>query len=108
MSKKNDGKAGMKLPKQIAGVKLPKELRKKGDALIAQASSPEGRAAIAKGVTVVAGAAAAMAQAAAAKKQPATEATAKPEGATIDSGDALANAIGAGVDAVLGRLFPKA
>lgn len=101
-----------KLPKRVAGVKIPKQWRKGGEALIAQAQSPEGRAAIAKGVSVVAGAAAAMAQAAAAKnpataKQPAAETDQKPAQPGTGNPDALADAIGAAADAVLGRLFAK-
>ena len=111
-----DGKKKTKLPKQIAGIKIPKDVRKGGERLIAQAQSPEGRAAIAKGVTLVAGAATAMAQAAAIKKQAAADASsAKPGDATSVHADPhapphpnpLGDAIGAGVDAVLGRLFAK-
>ena len=105
-----EGKKTGKLPKQIAGVKIPKELRKGAEKLVAKAQSPEGRAAIAKGAAMVAGMAATMAQASAAKKagvQPVkAEAPAAP-GQPGASNDALADAIGAGVDAVLGRLFPK-
>lgn len=106
MSKKGKAK-GAKLPKQVAGVKIPKELRRKGDALLAQAASPEGRAAIAKGMSVVAGAAAAMAQAAAAKGGAKTPAAGAASDKPVANPDALGDAIGAGVDALLGRLFQK-
>ena len=110
-----------KLPKRLAGVKIPKALRKGGEKLLDQANSPEGRAAIARGVTTVVGAAAMMAQAAAAKKtataEPVVDDPASPPappgtpGAPGTPGmagpDALSNAIGAGVEAVLGRLFPR-
>lgn len=40
-------KAKHKLPKKIAGVKIPKSLRKRGGGLVALAASPIGRAIIA-------------------------------------------------------------
>lgn len=96
-----------KLPKRVAGVKIPKELRHGAEALLAQAQSPEGRAVIAKSVSVVAGAAAAMAQAAAVKRDAATaDGAAAPEPAPAQP-DPLAAAIGVAADAVLGRLFAK-
>ncbi|HEU0045870.1 hypothetical protein [Sphingomonas sp.] len=104
-----DGKKTGKLPKQIGGVKIPKELRKGAEKLVAKAQSPEGRAAIAKGAVMVAGMAATMAQASAAKKagvQP-VKPSVPPVPGQPAGNDALADAIGAGVDAVLGRLFPK-
>jgi len=48
-----------KIPKTIAGVKVPKELRKAGNKLIDKAHSPEGRQAIATGLTMAAAAMAA-------------------------------------------------
>lgn len=53
---KKKAKAG-KLPKEVLGVKLPKELRKAGDRLIEQVQGPAGRQAIAGALTAVAGAA---------------------------------------------------
>lgn len=41
MAKKKPKKG--KLPKEIAGIKIPKEVRKTGEALIATANSPAGR-----------------------------------------------------------------
>ncbi len=66
MGKKSDKKSGEqhdtgppKLPKRIAGVKLPKELRKSANILLATASSPIGREILASGVmALIAGAAA--------------------------------------------------
>jgi hypothetical protein len=102
-----------KLPKRLAGVKIPKELRKGGERLLASAQTPEGRAAIARGAAVVASAAAAMAHAAnrpAANRSVVTEPARAPS-ETPDAGaantDALGDAIGAGVEAVLGRLFTR-
>lgn len=42
-----------KLPKEIAGIKIPKELRKTGEALIATANSPAGRSLLISGATAV-------------------------------------------------------
>ncbi|MDR6787813.1 hypothetical protein J2Y58_001165 [Sphingomonas sp. BE138] len=53
MAKKKKGK----LPKEVLGVKVPKELRKAGEKLIEQAQGPAGRQAIAGALTAVAGAA---------------------------------------------------
>lgn len=50
-----------KLPKTVAGIKIPKELRKSGEALIATAASPLGREVLMAGVAaLVAGAASRM------------------------------------------------
>ncbi|WP_162234652.1 hypothetical protein [Sphingomonas sp. Leaf231] len=55
MAKKNKTKAG-RLPKEVLGVKVPKEWRKAGERLIEQAQGPAGRQAIAGAVTAVVGA----------------------------------------------------
>lgn len=107
---KKTGEKKVKLPKRVAGVKVPKELRKGGEALIAQAQSQAGRAAIMQGVSVVAGIAATAVQAAAAKAKadaarPVPTATGTPP--ATPPGDAIAQAVTAGIDAALGRLFPK-
>lgn len=47
-----------KLKKTIAGVKVPKELRKKGAEILETASSPGGRELIATGIVALAGLAA--------------------------------------------------
>jgi hypothetical protein len=56
--KAKDGAKGDKpakrIPKRIGGLKLPKELRQKGEALLDRATSPEGQAALAKGLTIAA------------------------------------------------------
>jgi hypothetical protein len=104
---KTEGTKPGKLPKSVGGMKIPKELRKGAEKLVAKAQTPEGRAVIAKGAAMVAGMAATMATAAAKKGvpvKPSESGVAQP-GATQP--DALSDAIGAGVDAVLARLFPR-
>ncbi|WP_380785048.1 hypothetical protein [Sphingomonas sp. R86521] len=129
-TKKPDGaKPKMKIPKEIAGFKVPKDLRKKGEALIERANSPEGRQAIASGLAMVGGLVAAnaarkqaeSAKAAEAKAGPKPEA-AKPEAATSSAQagagptepgkpginpQQMADQIGAAADLLLGRIFAK-
>lgn len=105
----------VKLPKSVAGVKIPKEWRKGAKKLVTKAQSPAGRAAIAQGVSLVAGIAAAAAAKAATQAKAAPAPTPAPAKSTpghandagAPAGDAIAQAVGAGVEAVLGRLFPK-
>jgi hypothetical protein len=118
-TKKADGaNPKVKIPKEIAGFKVPKELRKKGEALIERANSPEGRQAIASGLAMVGGLVAANA----ARK---AEAKAAPEAARPDAAKAepkaeaakpgtpgtnpqqMADQIGAAADMLLGRIFAK-
>lgn len=50
-------KSKHKLPKQIAGVRLPKQVRKSGGKLLAWATTPGGQRAIAAGLTSIVAAA---------------------------------------------------
>ena len=92
-----------KIPKRIAGVKLPKELRKTGEAILEKANSPAGREMLAAGLTMAAAAATA---AVARSRQQAAEA--KPDAAghpgTPDP-MAFATAIGGMAEAALGKFF---
>lgn len=136
-TKKADGKSKVKIPKEIAGFKVPKELRKKGEALIEKADSPEGRQAIASGLAMVGGLVAANAARKQAESAKAAEATpepkpeaakpesSKPEAAKpsatserTDTGPSapgkpginpqqMADQIGAAADLLLGRIFAK-
>jgi len=54
MGKKKDKAMGSaKIPKQVAGVKVPKELRKAGAAIFQTVNSPAGRQVIASGAVAV-------------------------------------------------------
>lgn len=124
-TKKPDGaKAKMKIPKEIAGFKVPKDLRKKGEALIERANSPEGRQAIASGLAMVGGLVAANAARKQAESAKAAEAKPEPKpdagttSAKADTGPTapgkpginpqqMADQIGAAADLLLGRIFAK-
>jgi len=98
---KKDGKKGKRIPKRIGGLKIPKELRQAGEALLDKANSPAGREIIATGLTM----AAAAASAAARKQHGGPHEARKPgEGGTIDP-QRVADAVGDMADAVLDRIF---
>ncbi|WP_158638034.1 hypothetical protein [Sphingomonas ginsenosidivorax] len=132
MAKTKDGtkktdKPKVKIPKEIAGFKVPKELRKKGEALIERANSPEGRQAIASGLAMVGGLVAANAarKAEAKASETAKPAAASPEAPQSEASKAetkpetpkpgtpginpqqMADQIGAAADMLLGRIFAK-
>lgn len=95
---KGAGKRGAdrsaKLPKELFGMKLPKELRRQGEAWIERAQSPAGQQAIASALTAVAGMAASAVAAKAAEK---VAKSAAPAGGAGD-----ANGTGAGAAAGAG------
>lgn len=110
-----------KLPKEVLGIRLPKDVREAGGALLDKANSPQGREMLAAGLTM----AAAAATAAVAKGRMRREATAArpeapvpptpetpptpptpPQGTqTQPDPQAIADAVGKAAEAVLGRLF---
>lgn len=96
-----NGNAAPKIPKRIAGVKLPKELRKSGNLLLETANSPVGRELLVSGLmAVVAGAAARRAAPApTATPAPAADTTARP---TIDPEEAGARAARQVIDMIGG------
>lgn len=119
-------KKSPKLPKTIGGVKIPKELRKAGGALLAKADSPAGREMLAAGLTMAATGLAAAATAAADRRRagpfaetpptppfrPAPPIPPVPPAPPHQPGrpgvadpQALADAIGDAVDAALARVF---
>ena len=114
--KKDAVKKEGRIPKRVAGVKVPKEVRRRGEALIEAAGSPHGREVIARGLTV----AATLANLAVQRGRPAAASGAEPEpavGEVAEAGAApspappldpqkLAEAVTTVADAVLGRLFP--
>lgn len=106
MAKKGK-KSGFRLPKEIGGVKVPKEARRAGEALIEKANSPAGRQALASGLAM----AATVAAAAAARQNRHAEPAAKPDPACGAPGtggtDAsrVADAIGEAANAFMSRIF---
>jgi hypothetical protein len=122
--KKGAGGKG-RIPKTIAGVKVPKELRKAGEKLLDEVQRPETQAKIAGALTMAAGAVAAAAAKKRAAEAMAPHAPRPPhapepprapetprapgEGGTRMSPDpqAVADAIGQAAEQVLGRFFGK-
>ncbi|WP_156025086.1 hypothetical protein [Sphingomonas phyllosphaerae] len=106
MAKKSKAKAG-KLPKEVLGVKVPKELRKAGEKLIEQAQGPAGRQAIAGALTAVVGAVAtaALSREAARAAAPRTDEPVREQAAggtpKADPGEAFARA----AEALVGKFF---
>jgi len=103
-------KKAAKLPKRLAGVKIPKAIRRSGGALLQQANTPLGRELIAAGL-VAAGAALAKkdevrrAAKAAANQAEDTAEDAAELGARMAS--QIGGVVGAAANAALDRLFGK-
>lgn len=99
-----------RIPKTVAGVKVPKELRKAGEKLLDHAQRPETQAKIAGVLTMAAGAVAAAAakkraeQATAAPQEPREDARATRTGADPQ---VVADAIGQAAEQVLSKLFGR-
>ncbi|GAA0676819.1 F0F1-type ATP synthase membrane subunit c/vacuolar-type H+-ATPase subunit K [Sphingomonas insulae] len=116
-----------KLPKEVMGVKLPREVREIGGALLEKAQSPQGREMLAAGLTMAAAAATAAVAKGRAKREAAAAASdapaaapsaAEPEAPTPPvppvppqgtqmqpDPQAIAEAVGKAAEAMLGRLF---
>lgn len=115
-----------KLPKEVMGVKLPKEVREIGGALLEKAQSPQGREMLAAGLTMAAAAATAAVAKGRAKREaaaapetpvsPVPPASAEgpeppvppvpPQGTQMQPDpQAIADAVGKAAEAMLGRLF---
>lgn len=113
-----------KLPKEVLGTRLPKELRTAGGALLEKANSPQGREMLAAGLTMAAAAATAAVAKGRAKREPAGAAPVPPVPPTPGEApeppkppeppqgtqtqpdpQAIAEAVGKAAEAILGRLF---
>ena len=95
-----------KLPKEILGIKLPKELREQGGAMLAKAAaSPAAREMVAAGLTMAAAAATAAATRKRTPDPAATAAPPQPERPRPADSQAIADALGGAAEMVLGRLF---
>lgn len=106
MAKKD--KKGFRIPKEIGGVKVPKEARRAGEALIEKASSPAGRQMLASGLAMAATAAAAVAARQARDGGPASTANAAGEsGAASVDPRRVADALGDAASAFMTSLFAR-
>ena len=97
-----------KIPKKIAGVKLPKEWRRTGEAILEKANSPAGREMLAAGLTMAAAAATAAVARSREKATTAPDADAQANKAgTPGTTDpiAFATALGGMAEAALGKFF---
>ncbi|MCP3736463.1 hypothetical protein M9979_16470 [Sphingomonas sp. RP10(2022)] len=114
-----------KLPKEVLGIRLSKEVREAGGALLEKANSPQGREMLAAGLTMAAAAATAAVAKGRAKRETAApvppvppvpptpetpptppEAPVPPQGTqTQPDPQAIAEAVGKAAEAMLGRLF---
>ena len=113
-----------KLPKEVLGIRLPKELREAGGALLEKANSPQGREMLAAGLTMAAAAATAAVAKGRAKREHAAERPVPPVPPTPGAApepprspeppqgtqtqpdpQAIAEAVGKAAEAMLGRLF---
>ena len=101
-------KAKRRIPKQVGGSKIPKQLRKKGEELLERVDTPMGREMLATGIGLAATAAAAAIARKSAKPQAATapDVPAKPGEPGIDPRHDLGDAI-AGVAAALQGMLKK-
>lgn len=106
MAKKGK-KSGFRIPKEIGGMKVPKEARRAGEALIEKASSPAGRQALASGLamaaTVAAAAAARQTRPHSSSPEPGTAKDGVGAGGT-DAGR-VADALGEAAQAFMNRIF---
>ncbi|WP_174274886.1 hypothetical protein [Sphingomonas bacterium] len=108
MGKKKSEKKPGKLPKRIAGVKLPKEARRQAERAIAELRQPIVREMIAGALGMAANAMAKQASAARTAPHCAPKAEAEPKPAGAKSGGEQFAEIAAGLAvAGLGRLFEK-
>lgn len=121
-----------KLPKEVLGVKLPKEVREVGGALLEKANSPQGREMLAAGLTMAAAAATAALAKGRAERAAKPDAPCPPEAPvppvppvppvspvppvppvppqgtqTQPDPQAIADAVGKAAEAMLGRLFGR-
>ncbi len=102
MAKK--GKKGFRIPKEIGGIKVPKETRRAAEAVIEKVRGPEGRKMVASGLAMAATAAAAMAAKQAQAKKAEPEPAKPGQSGTVDS-QQVADAIGQAATAFMSKFF---
>lgn len=101
-------KKNAKLPKKIAGVKIPKKLRKSGGKLIEVASTPAGRELIAAGLVAAGSALAAKAQRARRSSDNAPADRVDPAERGAQMAGQIGATLGAAANAALDRLLGAA
>lgn len=106
MGKKKDGK-GFRIPKEVAGIKVPKGLRRAGKRLAEKANSPEGQKVIATGLGLIATAATIAAERRREKDRAAQAAANDPGEKPKPGHGGTQDHIGDAVDAILTRVFAK-
>lgn len=110
MGKKKD-KNAPKLPKELAGVKIPKKLRKSGGKLLATVNTPLGRELMAAGLVAAGAAMARKEEARKAARRVAREAEGEAEDAAALGARVagqVAGVVGAAATAALDRIFGPA
>ena len=104
MAKKD--KKGFRIPKEIGGMKIPKEARRAGEAILEKANSPAGRQALASGLAMAATAAAALAAKQARTPPPGAKAEPdQPGQAGTTDPHQVADAIGQAATAFMAQMF---
>lgn len=100
-------KAKRRIPKHVGGIKIPKDLRRKGEELLDRVDTPAGREMLATGIGLAATAAVAAMAKKSAKAHPAA-APARPGEPGIDPKHDLSDAIAGVASALQGLLARKA
>lgn len=106
MAKKGK-KSGFRIPKEIGGMKVPKEARRAGEALIEKANSPAGRQALASGLAMAATMAAAAASRQTRRPAAPSESGAANDGPGTAGTDAgrVADALSEAAQTFMNRIF---
>jgi len=106
-SKSADQAKTPKIPKRIAGVKIPKDARKTANKALKAASSPAGRELIAAGLSMAAAAAVSRTKAGRKAEEKTAEATSAAARAGAHDAQVLVDAVGSIAASALERFFAK-
>ena len=106
-AKSADKPKAPKLPKTIAGVKIPKDARKTANKALKAASSPAGRELIAAGLSMAVATAAARTRAARKTEEKVADTAGRAAAAGAHDMQALAETVGSIAASALEKLFAK-